>query len=103
MAKRRKVMSDEHKQKLREAYQKRKRAEELGVHLPTQKELRAAAKAKKAPITAQSVNKLVEELPATVQETRANTPIITRFESSPNKRHPLRFRETHEQNRQAQR
>jgi hypothetical protein len=89
-----KPMSGAHKQKLRDAYNKRKQAKEMGIHLPTVKEIRAA-KAKKEPITEQSVNKLIENIPVSEQEGRVNTPAITRFESSPNAKHPLRFRTLH--------
>ena len=91
------VMTEEHKEKLRQAYHRRRQHKEIGVILPTQKELRAAAKAKREQITEESVNKLIEETPATEQESRVNNPTVMHFESSPNKRHPLRFREIHEQ------
>jgi hypothetical protein len=92
MSKQKRIMDEAHKQKLREAYYNRKKAESEGVHLPTQKELRAAAKLKKEPITEQSVNKLVEETPVTAQEGRVNNPTVTRFESAPNTKLPLRLR-----------
>jgi len=38
------VMSEEHRQKLREAYHRRKQAKEAGIVLPTQKELNAQRK-----------------------------------------------------------
>jgi len=85
-------MDEAHKQKLREAYNKRRQAKEAGIHLPTQKEIREAARAKKEQITEQSVNKLVETIPVTEQEGRVNNPTVTRYESSPNIKHPLRFR-----------
>ena len=90
-------MAPEHRKKLSESYHRRRQAREQGIILPTQKELRAAAKAKREQITEESVNKLIEETPATEQENRVNNPTVTHFESSPNKRHPLRFREIHEQ------
>ena len=74
-----------------------RKPKERGEILPTQKELRAAAKAKREAITEESVNKLIEERPVTEQEDRVNNPTVMHFESSPNKRHPLRFREIHEQ------
>ena len=89
--------SEEHKQKLRDAYNKRRQAQEAGIHLPTQKEMRAAKKAKKEPITVESVNQLIEEVPVTEQESRVNNPVATRYKSSPNPRHPLRLRILYEQ------
>ena len=90
-------MSMEHRKKLSESYHRRRQLKEQGIILPTQKELRAAAKAKKEQITEESVSKLIEETPATEQENRVNNPTVMHFESSPVKRHPLRFRETHEE------
>ena len=88
--------SEEHKQKLRDAYNKRRQAKEAGVHLPTQKEIREAKRAKKEPITVQSVNQLIEEAPVTEQESRVNNSAVTRYKSSPNPKHPLRLRILHE-------
>jgi hypothetical protein len=97
MKKQHRVMSEEHKQKLRDAMTKRRQAAEMGIRLPTQQEKRAMAREKKKePITTDSVNKLVEETPVTEQEGRVNNPTITRYESTPNKRHPLMFRTLHE-------
>jgi hypothetical protein len=97
MTKQKKIMSEEHKQKLRDAMIKRRQAAEMGIRLPTQQEKRAAARAKKEPITTESVNQLVEETPVTEQEGRVNNPTVTRYESSPNIKHPARFRAMHEQ------
>jgi len=96
-------MTEAHRMKLREAYHKRRQAKEAGIHLPTQKEIREAARAKKEQITEQSVNKLVETTPATEQENRVNNPTVTRYESSPNAKHPLRFRLLHDNIQQTHR
>jgi len=89
--------TEEHKQKLRDRYYERKRAEEAGVKLPTRREERAATRAKREPITEQAVNALIQDVPAQVsEETRVNVPEFYPTESSPNKRHPLRFHETHQ-------
>ena len=89
--------SEEHKQKLRESYNRRRQAQEAGIRLPTQKEIREAKRAKKEPITVQSVNQLMEETPVTEQEVRVNNPTVTKYESASNPKHPLRLRKLHEQ------
>jgi len=90
-------MDEAHKQKLRDAYNKRRQAKERGVHLPTQKEIREAARTKKEKISEQSVNQLIEVTPVTAQKGRVNNAIATKFVSSPNIKHPLRFRMLHDQ------
>ena len=75
-------MNEEHKQKLRDAYNRRKQAKEKGIHLPTQKEIREAARTKKEIIDEQSVNQLIKEAPVTEQESRVNG-VVTRFTTSP--------------------
>jgi len=90
-------MTPEHKAKLQQKYWARQRAKEAGIHIPTRKEEREAAKAAKASITEQSVNQLVTEAPATEENTRINTPVFFKPGISvDNVKHPMRFRDCHE-------
>ena len=91
-------MSEEHRAKLQMRYWERRRAREAGVHLPTRKEEKEAARAAKVPVTEQSVNQLVAEAPLTEGGVRINTPAYFRPDTPvDNVRHPIKFRDTHEQ------
>jgi len=90
-------MTPEHRRKLSQRYWERKRAKEQGIRLPTRKEEREAKRLSIEPINEESVNELVSTTPATVEDTRINNPEYYPTESAINKRHPIRFRETHEQ------
>ena len=94
MKKPKREMSEAHRQKLRDAYNKRRQAKEAGIHLPTIKEKREAARlAKKGPATTQDVKNLIADSTVTEEENRINVPAFYHTESVPSKRHPLRFRE----------
>jgi hypothetical protein len=85
---------------------KRRQAKETGVHLPTQKEKRAAAREarlRKDPITVDDVNQLVEDTPVTEQEARVNNPTLTKFETAQGIKHPVHYRMNHANIDQTQR
>jgi hypothetical protein len=88
MAKEKREMSLAHKKKLSEAYWKRKKAKEQGVHLPTRKEEREATRASKV-ITAENIRALTVE---PMKEDRASAPAAYPIEASDHRRLPERLR-----------
>ena len=90
-----KPKSEEHKRKLSIAYHKRQAAKEKGIHLPTRKEEREAARLAKEPIFAQDVCSLINEMAGSNITTTCNDdPTVYVIGAKPPIKNPIRFHNT---------